>query len=88
MWINERNNSALFFTQIYKMLDQENQIQDLIEKHEFLKVGKKTTICLMTLKNGFEILTSSSCVNPDDYDREIGERISYRKAIEKLSDIQ
>ena len=70
------------------MLDQENQLQELIKKHEFLKVGKKTTICLMTLKNGFEILTSSSCVNPDDYDQEIGERISYRKALEKLSDTQ
>lgn len=70
------------------MLEKENQLLELIEKHEFLKVGKKTTICLMTLKNGFEILTSSSCVNPDDYDQEIGQKISYRKALDKLSDIQ
>lgn len=70
------------------MRTKEDQLKELIEKYQFLKVGKKTTICLLTLRNGFEILTSSSCVNPDDYDREIGERISYRKAIEKLSDIQ
>lgn len=70
------------------MLDQDKQILELIEKHEFLKVGKKTTVCLMTLKNGFEILTSSSCVNPDDYDQEVGEKISYRKALDRLSDVQ
>lgn len=70
------------------MRTKEDQLKELIEKHQFLKVGKKTTICLLTLRNGFEILTSSSCVNPDDYDQEIGERISYRKALEKLSDIQ
>lgn len=70
------------------MLDQDKQLLELIEKHEFLKVGKKTTVCLMTLKNGFEILTSSSCVNPDDYDQEVGEKISYRKALDRLSDVQ
>ena len=70
------------------MLDQETQLQELIEKHEFFKLGRKTTVCLLTLKNGFEILTSSSCVNPDNYDQELGERISYRKALERLSDIQ
>lgn len=70
------------------MLDQDKQLLELIEKHEFLKVGKKTTVCLMTLKNGFEILTSSSCVNPDDYDKEVGEKISYRKALDRLSDVQ
>ena len=70
------------------MRTKEDQLKELIEKYQFLKVGKKTTICLLTLRNGFEIVATSSCINPEDYDQEIGQRISYRKAIEKLSDIQ
>ena len=70
------------------MRTKEDQLKELIEKYQFLKVGKKTTICLLTLRNGFEIVATSSCINPEDYDQEIGQRISYRKALEKLSDIQ
>lgn len=70
------------------MRTKEDQLKELIEKHQFLKVGKKTTICLLTLRNGFEIVATSSCINPEDYDQEIGQRISYRKALERLSDIQ
>lgn len=36
------------------------------------KMGQKTTVLCSTLPNGFEIVTSSSCVDPDNYDHEVG----------------
>ena len=41
------------------------KIFDLIEKKEFFKLGQKTTVCLLTLKNWFEVVTSSACIKPE-----------------------
>jgi len=59
-------------------------IESLIEKEEFLKIGQKTTVCLLTLKNGFEIVTTSSCIYPNDYNHDLGIIYSRKRAIDKL----
>jgi len=55
-------------------------------KIEFLKVGRKTTIALLTTESGFEIIGKSSCVNPADYNFEIGKNWATKDAISKLED--
>lgn len=50
-------------------------VDDFIVKTEVLTVGEKTTVVQATLKNGFEIMESSSCVDPANYDEELGARI-------------
>lgn len=45
---------------------------------------RKTTICMLTLDNGFTVRGESSCVCVENYDREIGERVAYTNAREKL----
>ncbi len=47
-------------------------------------VGKKTTICLLTLANGFEIVGTSACVNPEDFNIDIGEYWAKKDAVNKL----
>jgi len=42
---------------------------------EYIEAGEKTIILHATLPNGFEVVTSASCVDPDDYDADIGQRI-------------
>lgn len=64
------------------------KIFDLIEKKEFFKLGQKTTVCLLTLKNWFEVVTSSACIKPEDYNQEIWETISYKKAIDRVRELQ
>ena len=48
-------------------------ISDLISKEEFFFVGKRTTVCLLTLKNGFEIVASSACIDPQNFNKEKSE---------------
>lgn len=37
-----------------------------------MKLGAKTTVVHLTLPNGFEIVESSACVDPANYDHDIG----------------
>ena len=39
------------------------------------RIGHKTTVVCCTLPNGFEVTESSACVDPANYDQEIGVKI-------------
>jgi hypothetical protein len=43
-----------------------------------------TTICTIYLDNGYTVRGESACVNPENYNSEIGERIAYDNAINAL----
>lgn len=61
-----------------------DNISDLILEEEFFFVGKRTTVCLLTLKNGFEIVASSACLDPKNFNKETGKAISRELALQKL----
>ena len=44
----------------------------------------KCMICEITLKNGFTVRGESACVSKDNFDQEIGEKISYEDARNKI----
>lgn len=104
MWNEQMKtkNSFLFFTKqnmtlLQKLIPSlkkekkqltEEQVLDMIEKKEFFKMWVKTTVCLLTLKNWFEIVTSSSCIDPENYNQEIWEHISYRKAVDRIRELE
>lgn len=62
----------------------EEDVNRFIEVVEFFKKGEKTTVCFATLRNGFELVTSSACVVPENYDSAVGERIAYEKMVSKV----
>ena len=37
--------------------------------------GTTTTICAIKMVNGFTVLGQSACVNPADFDQELGENV-------------
>lgn len=43
-----------------------------------------TTICSLTLENGFVVNGESSCADPAAFNKEIGERFAYAFAVEKV----
>jgi hypothetical protein len=43
-------------------------LAEQIVKTEYTRVGVKTTICTLTLKNGFEVIGTSACVDPANFD--------------------
>lgn len=44
----------------------------------------RTTICQLTLKNGFTVLGSAACVHIANFDAEIGKRISREDAVNQI----
>lgn len=52
------------------------------------KYGDKTAVLMATLPNGFEIVTSSSCVDPKNFDMKIGEEICMKKLEDKIWELE
>ena len=42
------------------------------------------TFCVIVLKNGFTVTGESACASPDNFDAEIGKKIAYQNAREKI----
>lgn len=51
-------------------------------------VFDKSTVLHCQLPNGFVITTTSACVDPENYDPEIGEDICYDKLMEKIWELE
>lgn len=48
----------------------------------------KTTIVICQLKNGFVIVESSSCVDPENYDAEVGYEICMNRIANKIWELK
>jgi len=46
--------------------------------------GTTTTVCLLTLTNGFGVLGESACASPENFDEQLGQRIAYENARNKI----
>lgn len=42
------------------------------------------TVCCLTLENGFTVTGESACASPENFDKEIGEKIAYGNARDKI----
>ena len=62
----------------------QQMVDDFIDKVESMTMGEKTTVTQITLKNGFIITESSSCVDPKNYSMEIGENVNLEHAKNKI----
>lgn len=62
----------------------EQGLKDVIVKESYVRIGQKTTVCCLTLKNGFEVLGESACVDPANFNEELGRKYAYERAFEKL----
>lgn len=73
----------------YRLMKDNNTIcqtdVDLFIKDvKSIKQGEKTTVTTVTLINGFEIIEASSCVDPDNFDMQLGEQICLGKIKDKI----
>ena len=59
-------------------------IESRIFGKSWLRFNDTVTICSITLDNGFSVRGESACVNPANYNQEIGEKIAYDNAFNKL----
>lgn len=55
---------------------------DKIQYHVF--DGTTVTVCCITMKNGFTVTGESACVDPENFNAQIGKDIAYKNAENKL----
>jgi len=61
------------------------QISDAIVKDQYYVFpGAQTTVCLLTLKNGFTVTGESACASPENFDIELGRKIARENARNKI----
>jgi len=46
--------------------------------------GTTTTVCCLTLWNGFTVIGESACASPENFDKALGEKIAYDNARGKV----
>lgn len=62
----------------------QEMVDDFIAHTEVQTLGDKTTVVRAVLRNGFEIVESSSCVSKKNYSEEIGAQICMKKIKDKV----
>lgn len=56
-----------------------------IKKAEYLILPDgRTTLCMLTLENGYTLRGESSCVSIDNFNVALGEKYAYQNAVEKV----
>lgn len=61
------------------------RIEARILSADYLVVPNSTaTICHLVLENGYSVRGESACVDPRNFDREIGRHLAYQDAINKI----
>ncbi len=60
-------------------------IEKRIDRVDYMVMPNSTvTICSIVMKNGFSVRGESACVDPRNFDMEIGRSLSHRDAFSKL----
>lgn len=61
------------------------QVMDCIDKVQYhVFEGSQLTVCCITLKNGFTVTGNSACASPENFNKELGEEISHRNAVQEI----
>lgn len=61
-----------------------DDVEAAIKSVAVQKMGEKTCVVLATLKNGYEILAHSSCVDATNYDEDVGASLAMHKIKDKI----
>lgn len=63
-------------------------VNNSILKEEYVTLGVKTAACILTLKNGFEVIGTSAAVDPANYDLEVGKPYAKQRALDKVWELE
>lgn len=62
-----------------------DRIKSVIRGEQFhVFEGSCLTVCCLTLANGFTVTGESACASPENFNKEIGERVSRDNAVNKI----
>lgn len=79
-----------FFTQLSDTLlslESPRKVEAFILSKDFAFLGKKTTICTLTTVFGYEVTGSACPVVRGEFDEELGKKLAYNSAVNKLEEL-
>lgn len=79
---DERLNELLLASPAERVTKE--YISNRIEAISYKVFNQVLTVCTLRLDNGFTAIGQSACVNPENYNEEIGRRVSYDRAFDQL----
>jgi hypothetical protein len=63
-------------------------IDAMIDKVQYYRFpGTCITMCCITLRNGYAVTGESSCADPRDFDVELGQQHSKRRAVDRIYEL-
>lgn len=63
---------------------KEEDVKNFIDRYTALTIGEKTTVVHAKTITGFELIDSSSCVDPKNYSKELGTKYAMENIVNKL----
>lgn len=71
------------FENLPTKVSREEMLDDIIGT-EFHRYSETGTLCVITVTNGFTFTGQSACVDPNEFDEEIGKQMAYNDAVSKM----
>ncbi|AZU98966.1 hypothetical protein pW2_135 [Bacillus phage pW2] len=67
---------------------QRKTLDEVVVSVDYEKKGLKTTIAFVTCKNGYEVVGISGCVDPKDFNFEIGKHYALVDALNQIGKLE
>ena len=62
----------------------QRMVDEFVAYTETITMGDRTTVVRCVLRNGFELVESSACVDPRNYSEELGQKICMEKIKDRI----
>ena len=64
-------------------------ILDVVKSASYTRLADSTTtVCQLTLKNGYTVLGHSACIDPNLFNQTVGEKVAWDNAIDKIWELE
>jgi len=61
------------------------RVQDVITREQYYRFpGTTTTVCCLSLLNGFTVIGESACASESNFDEGLGRRVARESAVQKI----
>lgn len=61
-----------------------DQIKAKVKEATYTVIGGRLTVCVLELQNGFFVIGESAASSLENFDKELGEQIAYKNALDKV----
>lgn len=82
--VNNEDLNARIAAQPYPKVTEQGIVRRIKDVTYTRLPGTTTTICNITMENGFSVRGESACVDPRNFNSEIGNSLAYKDAFRKL----